>query len=84
MYNLYCLRLFLLVQYFWYIAPMSDLLGIIDILDDDGDLHLDELSAASVSAVVDVASPVAQSNWIPFSGLFFYLFVCLYFVLFLS
>ena len=50
---------------------MSDLLGIIDILDDDGDLHLDELSAASVSAAVDVASPVTQPNWIPFSGLFF-------------
>ena len=54
---------------------MSDLLGIIDILDDDGDLHLDELSAASVSAAVDVASPVAQSNWIPFSGLCFDFFV---------
>ena len=74
-YNLYCLRLFLLVQYFWYIAPMSDLLGIIDILDDDGDLHLNELSGASVSAAVDVASPVAKPNWIPFSGLFFGFFV---------
>ena len=47
---------------------MSNLLGIIDILDDDGDLRLDELSAASVSAVVDAASPVIQSNWIPFSN----------------
>ena len=54
---------------------MSDLLGIIDISGDDGDLHLDELSAASVSAAVDVASPVIQPNWIPFSGLFFYFFV---------
>ena len=58
--NLYCLRLFLLVQYFWYIAPMSDLLGIIDILDDDGDHHLDELSGASVSTAVP--SPVASPN----------------------
>ena len=82
-YNLYCLRLFLLVHYIGYIAPMSDLLGIIDILDDDGDLHLDELSAASVSAAVDVASHVAQPNWITFSGLFFDLCVYLYFVLFL-
>ena len=63
---------------------MSDLLDIIDILDDDGDLHLDELSAASVSAVVDIASSVAQSNWIPFSGLCFYFFACLHFVSFLS
>ena len=52
---------------------MSDLLGIIDILDDDGDLHLDELSGASVSAAVP--SPVARPNWIPFSGLFFDFFV---------
>ena len=75
MYNLYCLRLFLLVHYIWYIAPMSDLFVNIDILDDDGDLHLDELSGVSVSAAVDVASPVARPNWIPFSGLFFYFFV---------
>ena len=74
-YNLHCLRLFLLVHYIWYIAPMSDLLGNIDILDDDGDLHLDELPGASVSATVDVASPVARPNWIPFSGLFFDFFV---------
>ena len=75
--------LFLLVHYIGYIAPMSDLLGINDILVDDGDLHLDELSAASGSAAVDVASPVTQPNWIPFSGLFFDLFVYLYFVLFI-
>ena len=62
---------------------MSDLLGIIDVSEDDGDLHLDELSAASVSATVDVASPVTQPNWIPFSGFFFNLFVYLYFVLFI-
>ena len=48
---------------------MSDVLGIIDILDDDGDLHLDGLSGASVSATVP--SPVASPTWIPFSGLFF-------------
>ena len=53
---------------------MSDLLGIIDILDNDGDLHLDELSGASVSTAVP--SPGASPNWIPFSGLFFYFFVC--------
>ena len=52
---------------------MSDLLGIIDILDDDGDLHLDELYGASVSAAVP--SPVVRPNWIPFSGLFFDFFV---------
>ena len=62
---------------------MRDLLVIIDISDDDGDLHLDELSAASVSAAVDVASPVIQPNWIPFSGLLFDLFVHLYSVLFI-
>ena len=48
---------------------MSDLLGIIDILDDDGDLHLDGLPGASVSATVP--SPDASPTWIPFSGLFF-------------
>ena len=53
---------------------MSDLLGIIDILDDDGDdLHLDELSGASVSAAVP--SPIASPNWIPSSGLFSYFFL---------
>ena len=70
-YNLYCLRLFLLVQCIGNIARMSNLLRIIDILDDDGDLRLDELSAVSVSTAVDAASPVTQPNWIPFSGLFF-------------
>jgi len=79
-YNLYCLRLFLLVHYIEYIARMSGLLGIIDILDDDGALHLNELSTASVSAAIDVTSPVTQSSWIPFSGLFVVLFVCCYFV----
>ena len=74
-YNLYCLRLFLLVHYIGYIAPMSELLGIIDILDDDGDdVHLDELSGASASAAV--SSPVVRPNWIPFSGLCFDYFVC--------
>ena len=74
MYNMYCLRLFLLLHYIGYIARMSNLLGIIDILDDDSDLHLDELSAVSVSAAVDDASPVSQSNWIPFS-IFLYFFI---------
>jgi len=36
-------------------------------LDDDGDLRLDEISAVSVTAAVDAASPVTQLNWIPFS-----------------
>ena len=70
-YNLYCLCLFLLVHYIGYIARMSNLFGIIDILDDNGDLHLDESFAASKSAAVDAASSVTQPNWIPFSGLFF-------------
>ena len=53
---------------------MSDSLGIIDILDDDGDdVHLDELSGASASAAV--SSPVVRPNWIPFSGLCFDYFV---------
>ena len=84
MYYLYCLRLFVLVHYIGYIGRMSDSLKIINILDDNGDLHLNELSAASVSAAVDVASPVTQPNCIHFLGLFFDLFVYLYFVLFLS
>ena len=54
---------------------MSDSSGLIDILDDDGALHLNESSATSVSAAVDVTSPVAPSSWIPFLGLFF---VCLF------
>ena len=62
---------FLLIHYIGYIARMSNLLVIIDIFDDDGDLHLDESSTASVSAAVDAASPVTPPNWIPFSGLFF-------------
>ena len=40
-YNMYYLCLFLPVHYIGYIAKISDLLGIIDILDNDGDLHLD-------------------------------------------
>ena len=85
MYNLYCLRLFLFVHYIGYIARMSNLLGIIDILDDDGDLHLNELSATSVSAAVDFTSPVTQSSWIPFSGFFlFVLFVVILFHHFLA
>ena len=62
MYNLYCLRLFLLVHYIEYIARMSGLLGIIDILDDDGALHLNELSTASISVAVGVTSPVTPSS----------------------
>ena len=41
---------------------MSDLLGLIDILDGDGALHLDELSAGSVSGTIGVASPVVPSS----------------------
>ena len=54
---------------------MSDLLGLIDILDDDGALHLNELSAASVSGAIGVASPVVPSSWVHFSGLYV---VCLF------
>ena len=70
MYNLYCLRLFLLVHVIVYIARMSDLLGLIDISDDDDALYLNELSTASVSGAIGVASPVIPSSWVPFSGLF--------------
>ena len=74
MYNLYCLRLFLLVHCIEYTARMSDLLGLIDILDDDGALHLDELSTTSVSGVIGVASPVIPSSWVPFS-VFYFIFI---------
>ena len=69
MYNLYYLRLILLVHCIEYIARMSNLLGLIDILDDDGALHLNELSAGSVSGEIGVASPTIPSNWVYFSGL---------------
>ena len=70
MYNLYYLRLILLVRCIEYIARMSDLLGLIDILDDDGALHLNELSDGSVSGAIGVASPVVPSSWVHFSDLF--------------
>ena len=41
---------------------MSDSLGLIDILDDDGALHLNELSTTSISVAVDVTSPVTPSS----------------------
>ena len=54
---------------------MSDLLGLIDILDDDGALHLNELSAGSISGAIGVASPAVPSSWLPFSDLFV---ICLF------
>ena len=75
MYNLYYLRLILLVRCIEYIARMSDLLGLIDILDDDGALHLNELSAGSISGAIGVASPAVPSSWLPFSDLFV---ICLF------
>ena len=75
------MRLILLVRCIVYIAWISDLLGLIDILDDDGALHLNELSAGAISGAIGVTSPVVRSSWVPFSGLFVVcLFVCLYFV----
>ena len=77
MYNLYYLRRILLVRCIEYIARMSDLLVLINILDDDGALCLNELSAGSVSGVIDVASPVVPSSWVHFLGMFVVcLFVC--------
>ena len=69
------MRLILLARCIEYIARMNDLLGLIDILDGDGALHLDELSAGSVYGTIGVASPVVPSSWVPFSGLFV---VCLF------
>ena len=64
------MRLILLARCIEYIARMNDLLGLIDFLDGDGALHLDELSAGSVSWTIGVASPVVPSSWVSFSGLF--------------
>ena len=61
MYNLYYLDLILPVHCIEYIARMSDLLEIIDILDDDGALHLNELSTGSISGAIGVSSPVIIS-----------------------
>ena len=54
---------------------MSDLLGLIDILDDDGTLHSTDSSAGSLSGEIGVASLVVPSSWVPFSGV---CFVCLF------
>ena len=79
-YNLYYLHLILLVHCIEYIARMSDLLGLIDILDDDGALHLNELSTGSVSGAIGVASPVIPSSWVPFSGVFVVCLLIFYFM----
>ena len=70
MYNLYYLRLIVLVHFIDYIARMSDLLELSDIMDDDGALHLNELSTGSVSGAIGFATPIIPSSWVPFSGLF--------------
>ena len=65
--------LFLIVHLIEYLARMSDLSELIDILDDDGVLH-------SVDSIDDVevlhstlASRVVSPSWVPFIGLFFIL-----------
>ena len=74
---MYYLRLILLVRCIEYIAWMSELLELIDILDDDDALHLTKLSAGSVSGPIGVASPVVPSSWVHFLGMFVVcLFVC--------
>ena len=49
---------------------MSDLSELIDILDDDLVLHSTNSTAGISSRAVGVASPVASSSWVPFTGFF--------------
>ena len=54
---------------------MSDLSGLIDILDDDGALLSTDSSAGFGSGAIGVDSPIVPSSWVPFSSLFF---ICLF------
>ena len=61
-YNLYDLCLILVVHCIEYIARMSDLSELIDILDDDGALHSTDSSSRFGSGAIGVASPVVPSS----------------------
>ena len=52
------------------LAWMSDLSDLIDILDNDGVLHLTNSTTGVASRAVGIASHVASSRWFPFTGLF--------------
>ena len=52
------MRLILVVHCIEYIDRMSDLSRLINILDDDGALHLTDSSAGFGSGVICAASPV--------------------------
>ena len=62
---------------------MSDLSELTDKLDDDGDLHSVDSNVGFGPGVVGVASPVASSSWVPFTGLFSNLFLLVYYYLLL-
>ena len=72
-----------LIVHFIELVQMSDLSYLIDKLDDDGALHSADFNAGFGPGVVGVASPVASSSWVPFTGLFSNLFLLVYYYLLL-
>lgn len=50
------------------LTRMSDLSELIDILDDDEVLHSTDSTTAVGSRTVGIASPIASSSGVPFTG----------------
>ena len=66
---MYC-ALSIIVHCIEYLARMSNLSELIDILDDDGILHSTDSTARVGSKTVGGVSLVASSCWFPSTGLF--------------
>ena len=56
------------ITHFIDLVRMSDLLDLIDKLDDDGILHSADYTAVFSSGAGDASHPVVSSNWVPFTG----------------
>ena len=61
-----------------HLARMRDKSSLIDILDDDVHVHSTDFTDGICSGMVDVASTITSSGWVPITCVFVgYLFNCL-------
>ena len=62
------------VNYIQYLARVSDLSILIDILDDDVNVYLTASIDCAGSRMISVASTITSSGWVPFTCLLFVIF----------
>ena len=66
-----------------YLAPMSDLLDLIDFLDDNVNVYSTDPTAGAGFRMVGVAYTISSSDWVPFTGLLLVIFKIVYYFQFL-